>query len=154
MEGKALLWHKDSNLESAIVIGVRVGGLYKLLGHPVQALVHKTVNLCELWHRRFGHLHYGALPRLQNIVADVPDLQNEHDGVCRGCVLGKNVKSSFPSSSRRSKGILDSVQSDVCGPLIAPSLCGYLYYVLFIDDFLRKTWIFFLKTKNGTFGKF
>ena len=64
MEGKALLWHKDSSLKSAIEIGVRVGGLYKLLGHLIQALVHKTVNLCELWHRRFGHLHYGALPKL------------------------------------------------------------------------------------------
>ena len=35
MEGKALLWHTDSSLESAIEIGVRVGGLYKLLGHPI-----------------------------------------------------------------------------------------------------------------------
>lgn len=35
MEGKALLWHKDSSLESAIEIGVQVGGLYKLLGHPI-----------------------------------------------------------------------------------------------------------------------
>ena len=35
METKALLWLKDSNLESAIVIGVRVGGLYKILGHPI-----------------------------------------------------------------------------------------------------------------------
>ena len=34
------------------------------------------------------------------------------------------------------------------------SLSGYLYYVLYISDFSRKTWIFFLKTKNETFGKF
>ena len=106
MEGKALLWHKDSTLESAIVIGVQVGGLYKFLGHPIQALVHKTVNLCELWHRKFSYLHYGALPRLQNVVTGMPDFQNEHDGICRGCVLGKNVKSSFPSNNIRSKGIL------------------------------------------------
>ena len=38
--------------------------------------------------------------------------------------------------------------------MTTPSLCGYLYYVLFIDDFSQKTWIFFLKTKNETFGKF
>ena len=139
MEGKALLWHKDINLESTIMIGVRVRGLYKLLGHPVQALVHKTVNLCELWHHRFGHIHYGALPKLQNIVTGMPDFQNEHDGVCRGCVLGKNVKSSFPSNSRRSKGILDLVHSDICGPMTTLSLSGYLYYVIFIDDFSRKT---------------
>ena len=41
----------------------------------------------------------------------MPDILNDHDGVCRGCVLGKNVKGSFPSSSRRSKGILDFVHS-------------------------------------------
>jgi hypothetical protein len=35
MEGKALLWHKDSSLESAIEIGVQVGGLYKLLSHLI-----------------------------------------------------------------------------------------------------------------------
>jgi hypothetical protein len=119
MEGKALLWHKDSSLESAIEIGVRVGGLYKLLGHLIQAFVHKTVNLCELWHRRFSHLHYGALPKLQNSVTGMPDFLNDHDGVCRGCVLGKNVKGSFPSSSRRSKGILDLVHSDICGSVSA-----------------------------------
>ena len=109
MEGKALLWHKDSSLELAIEIGVQIGGLYKPLGHLIQALVRKTVNLCELWHRRFGHLHYGALPKLQNSVTSMPDILNDHDGVCRGCVLGKNVKGSFSSSSRRSKGILDLV---------------------------------------------
>ena len=115
--------------------------------------MHKKVNLCELWHRRFGHHHYGALPKLQNSVTGMPDTLNDHDGVCRGCVLGKNVKGSFPSSSRRSKGILDLVHSDSCRPMLAQSLSMYLYYVLFIDDFSRKTWIF-LKTKNETLGKF
>ena len=82
------------------------------------------------------------------------DILNDHDGVCRGSVLGKNVKGSLPSSSRRSKGILDLVHSDICGQMSAQSLSGYLYYVLFIDDFSWKTWIFFLKVKNKTFGKF
>ena len=84
----------------------------------------------------------------------MPDILNDHDGVCRGCVLGKNVKSSFPSSSRRSKGILDLVHLDLRGPMLAQSLSGFLYYVLFIDDFSWKTWIFFLKAKNETLGKF
>ena len=84
----------------------------------------------------------------------MPDILNDHDGVCRGCVLSKNVKGSFLSSSRRFKGILDLVHSDICGPMSAQSLSRYLYNVLFIDDFSRKTWIFFLKTKNETFRKF
>ena len=103
---------------------------------------------------QIGHLHYGALPKLQNNVTSMPDILNDHDGVCRGCVLGKNIKGSFLSSSRRSKGILDLVHSDICGPMSAQSLSGYLYYVLFIDDFSQKTWIFFLKAKSETLEKF
>ena len=38
-----------------------------------------------------------------------------------------------------------------CPPI---SLSGYEYYVTFIDDYLRKTWIYFLKTKDKVFGKF
>jgi hypothetical protein len=34
------------------------------------------------------------------------------------------------------------------------SLNGYLYYVLFIDDHSRKTWIYFLKNKDGDLAKF
>ena len=81
--------------------------------------MHKTINLYELWNRIFGHLHYGALPKLQNNVTSMPDILNDHDGVYRGCVLGKNVKGSFPSSNRRSKGILDLVHSDICGSMSA-----------------------------------
>jgi transposase InsO family protein len=34
------------------------------------------------------------------------------------------------------------------------SLNEYLYYVLFIDDHSRKTWIYFLKTKDGVLARF
>jgi hypothetical protein len=34
------------------------------------------------------------------------------------------------------------------------SLNGFLYYVIFIDDFSRKTWIYFLKKKDEVFGRF
>ena len=88
------------------------------------------------------------------MVTRIPDLQFEHDGICRGCTLGKNAKKCFPSSNKRSKWILDFVHSDLCGSMSAPSLSGYLYYVIFIDDLSRKTWIYFLKSKNETFNKF
>jgi transposase InsO family protein len=34
------------------------------------------------------------------------------------------------------------------------SISGYVYYVSFIDDYSRKTWIYFLKTKDEVFIKF
>jgi transposase InsO family protein len=61
---------------------------------------------------------------------------------------------AFPSSEHRSKGILDLVHSDVCGPMSVASITGSMYYVSFIDDFSRKTWIYFLKTKDEVFSRF
>jgi transposase InsO family protein len=49
---------------------------------------------------------------------------------------------------------LDLIHTDVCGPMTAASLRGYLYYVLFIDDQSRKMWIYFLKTKDGVLARF
>ena len=60
----------------------------------------------------------------------------------------------FPNNESKAKGILEIVHSDVCGPMSTISLSGYAYYVSFIDDFSRKTWIYFLKSKDEVFSKF
>ena len=46
------------------------------------------------------------------------------------------------------------VHLDVCGFMSSTSLSGYVYYVSFIDDYLCKTWIYFLKSKYEVFEKF
>jgi hypothetical protein len=38
--------------------------------------------------------------------------------------------------------------------MIVASLNRYFYYVLFIDDHSQKTWIYFLKNKDGVLAKF
>jgi hypothetical protein len=129
MDKKALLWPKNEELSSAIVIGVREGGLYKLLGH-IQALVHASISPSELWHRRFGHLHYKSLHGLQKMVRGMPTFHFDHNGINRGCVLGKNIKKSFRNSNSRSKGIIDLMHSNICGLMSSPSLNGCLYYVI------------------------
>jgi hypothetical protein len=88
------------------------------------------------------------------MVTYLPKIHVHHDGICRGCSLGKNVKGSCLSSDNRSKGILDLIHSDVCGPVIVASLNGYLYYVLFINDHSRKTWIYILNTKDEVLARF
>jgi len=61
---------------------------------------------------------------------------------------------SFPSGGKRVKQILQLVHSDVFGPVKFPSLGKFVYYVSFIDDFSRNTWISFLKKKSEVFDRF
>ena len=91
--------------------------MYKLKGHPEQALVHDIVEPSELWHRRLAHVHYRALPIARKAVKGLPEIQAKHYGVCKGCAKGKNTKKTFPSSERKEKGILEIIHSDVCGPM-------------------------------------
>jgi hypothetical protein len=154
VNGKFLVWYKDSKIEDARVIGIREGRLYKLLGQNTQSHVHDEIPPSDLWHRRYAHLHYQALQSLKQMVVGIPKLQSMHEGVCRGYALGKNIKKPFPSSENRSKEILDLIHSDVCGPMPVKSLGGSLYYVMFIDDFSRNTWMYLINTKDEVFGKF
>jgi hypothetical protein len=117
-------------------------------------MVHDIVNPSELWHRIFSHLHYKTILVVRKIVSGLPKIQAEPDGLCKGCAQGKNMKDSFTNSDSRARGVLDIVNSDVCGPMSTTSLSGYVYYVSFIDDYSHKTWIYLLKSKNVFFGKF
>jgi hypothetical protein len=154
MDGKVLSWHKNSSIEDAKVIGSREGNLYRLLEQNEESLVHNEVNPNELWHRRYIHINYQALPLLRKMVEGIPELKSTHEGICKGCTLGKNIKKPFPSNNNRSKEILDLIHSDVCGPVPVISLGGSLYYVIFIDDYSRKTWLYLLKSKDEVFNKF
>ena len=70
--GKAIMWSSDGDMSSAIEIGVKEGNVYRLTGNPIQAQVHIVMNPCELWHRRFGHLNYRALPSFPGMVTGMP----------------------------------------------------------------------------------
>jgi transposase InsO family protein len=131
--------------------------MFRLLFQPLHALEvsnDRNRQLCELWHHRMAHLHHGALGGLREVVTRVPQINIEHQDVCRGCALDKFSKASFPSSDTRLVGILDLVHMDVCGPMNQRSLSGCEYYLTFIDDYSRKTWIYFLKAKSEVFTQF
>ena len=127
---------RGKTIDDAIVIGEQEGGLYKLKGHPEQALFHDMIFRNELWHRRLVHVHYRALPLASKAVEGHPEIQAKHEGVCKGCAKGKNTEKTFPSTKSNEKGILEIIHSNVCGPMSSSSLSGYVYYVSFIDDFL------------------
>lgn len=76
-------------------------------------------------------------------------------GFCEACAMGKSHKQSFPKANHTTKGILDYVHSDLWGsPNVTPSLSGCKYFLTFIDDYSRRVWIYFLKTKDEPFQKF
>ena len=74
--------------------------------------------------------------------------------LCEHCVYGNQNRVSFLSSVKRANKILELVHSDVFGPVSVPSLGNFVYYVSFIDDFSRNTWIYFFRKKSEVFDKF
>ena len=117
-------------------------------------LVHETTSSSELWHRRLAHINYKEFPYVGKVVIGLPDLKINHERTSIGCARGKNIKNPFLKSETKTKGTLELIHYDVCGPIPSISLSGYEYYVTFIDDYSRNTWIHFLKNKSEVFGKF
>ena len=147
------MWSKGKTLEDFVVIGEE-GGLYKLKGYPKTTLVHDTTSSSELWHRRIDHINYKALPYVSKVVTGLQYLKIDHDGTCKGCARGKNINNPFLKSETKTKVTLELIQFDVGDPIPSISLSGYEYYVTIIDEYSRKTWIYFLKTNSEVFEKF
>ena len=74
VDGQVLMWSRGKTIDDAIVIGEQEGGLYKLKGHPEQALFHDTVEPNEIWHRRLAHVHYKALPIARKDIERLPKI--------------------------------------------------------------------------------
>lgn len=87
-------------------------------------------------------------------VSGLPQLQFSKQP-CTGCQLGKHARTKMPKETTfHASEILQLVHSDVCGPFRTNSLGGARYFVTFIDDFSRKTWLYFITNKNQVLTKF
>jgi len=153
---KEKVYVKHPSSKKKVQIRIQSNRLYRLQLESPMALIgsHGDNDLNELWHRRMGHLHYGALRILRNTVTGVSDLSTKRDDVCRGCALGKYAKATFPRSKNRTKSVLGLIHSDICGPMSTKALNGVEYFLTFIGDHSRKTWIYFLKTNDEVFCQF
>jgi hypothetical protein len=104
----------------------------------------------SIWHYRLGHPSQSTLHKIigHSTLSVSGSLHQEH--LCEPCQLAKSKKLPFSSSRRVSKAPLEIVHSDVwTSPVV--SISGCRYYVLFVDDFSRFTWIFPLKQKSDVF---
>ena len=72
-----------------------------------------------------------------------------------GCVLGKHHRDNFDKCASWHASVpLELVHSDLCDPLPSASFSGFKYFLTFIDDYSRRTWVYFLKLKSEVFNMF
>ena len=137
----------------------RKSGMYQvqvstcfLVRNSVQTQKRRPRFPIELWHQRLGHLNFTDVRKLTDIAMGVrisPEIDNQNRKFCVSCLEGKmDCKYNKQSTTRASKK-LELIHSDLCGPFPINSVSGSRYFIIFVDDLTRFTWVYFLKTKNA-----
>src|SRR5258705_1519906 len=98
------------------------------------------------WHKAFGHVDTFAWNK--SFYEDGEILPNFIKYNCQPCLLSKFVYHPPEPSLTRATKPLECIFSDLSGKAPILSLGGSFYYISFIDDFTRFTWIYFLKEKS------
>ncbi|GKV31082.1 hypothetical protein SLEP1_g39821 [Rubroshorea leprosula] len=101
----------------------------------------------NLWHNRLAHMSEKELQLLakQSLILMA---KGEYVNPCDVYLFGKQHRVSFQKNLTRKENKLDLVYFDVCGPLEVQSFGGNKYFVTFIDDATRKTWVYLLQNKS------
>ncbi|KAI5348859.1 hypothetical protein L3X38_001746 [Prunus dulcis] len=133
-------------------------GCFSLTMVPATQLVLRAsvTHSLQTWHKRLGHLNDQSIKMLanQDMVHGLPSLEKDL-AVCEGCKLGKQHRDSFPAESTwRAQFPLELVHTDICGPMQIASMSENRYFLLFIDDYTRMAWVYFLRNKSNAFECF
>src|SRR5579871_2579864 len=74
--------------------------------------------------------------------------------VCEYYLYSRQHKLPFTNTASRVSNILELIYTDICGPMNHLLLREAKYFIIFIDDKTKITFIYLLKTKGETFDKF
>jgi hypothetical protein len=116
--------------------------------HMVSSFIAGTTTLSpDLWHFRLSH---ASLSRLQ-LLASQGHLGSIsfHKFDCMSCQFGKQTNLPFNNSDSFSSTPFDLVHSDVWDPAPFTTEGGSRYFVIFVDDYSRFTWIYMLKHRSN-----
>eukprot|EP00253_Pinus_taeda_P019357 PITA_19357 len=91
---------------------------------------------------------------LRHITTGLPKGKLEQVDTCKGCTLGNYTKSSFHDQESGAEAILERVYTDLCGPFLTASTMKKRFNFIFINDYSREFWIYFMQKKDQTFTKF
>ena len=88
------------------------------------------------------------------MVEGLPVMKCEHLP-CEACALGKQHREEFPVHiEKRQYDILELIHTDAYGPMQTRSLGGASYFLIFVDDRYRYTWVYFIRRKSDVFEYF
>ena len=139
---------QDRNTGKMIGKGYESNGLY-YLACPIAPTAFTSAPSVDLLHNRMGH------PSLSKLQKMVPGLSKLSSIKCESCQLGKHTRSSFPKKlNNRASFMFDVVHSDIWGPSRVSTNLGFHYFVTFIDDYSRYTWLFLIKSRSELFTIF
>nr|GEY09544.1 hypothetical protein [Tanacetum cinerariifolium] len=116
---------------------------------PLCLVAKATPTQAWLWHRRLSHLNFDYINLLskKDIVIGLPKLKYVKDQLCSSCELSKAKRSSFKSKAvPSSKGRLNLLHMDLCGPMRVASINRKKYILVIIDD----TQVITVRTDRGT----
>jgi hypothetical protein len=105
---------------------------------------HKDSNVM-LWHYRLGHPNFVYLEKL------LPSLfinKSSKTFSCEICQFSKHTRSNYPSITYKSSKPFALIHSDVWGPSKVQNISGTRWFVSFVDDHTRITWLFLMKEKS------
>jgi hypothetical protein len=134
--------------------GRRVGWMFELTSlhlpsTPTPPLSHvshtDSVFPLSLWNLRLGHV---LVQKLHSLISSSFLSQVKHDSVdCVSCQLAKQPALSFNNSDSFSHVFFYLIHSDIWGPSPTATIGGYKYFVIFIDDFSRYTWVYLMHNR-------
>ena len=133
-----------------ILFAWRKGGLLLLDGGVEKEIQGRVLHTQSkesvvLLHRRLGHPSFHLLKQVYPNLFKHLDIQNL---ICESCQFAKHKRTHFSKSDHRKKSPFDMIQSDVWGPCSILGKSNQKWFLLFIDDFSRYTWIYMLRAKS------
>lgn len=115
---------------------------------------HKTVlSVKDKWHRKLGHPSNHVLNLVLSQLNE-KKFNREEFNFCQACQYGKSHSLPFKLNSNRASFPLELVHTDVWGPAPVMSNTSFKFYIHFIDDYSRYTWIYPLKFKSDALKAF
>ncbi|GJY84958.1 retrovirus-related pol polyprotein from transposon TNT 1-94 [Tanacetum coccineum] len=120
---------------------------------PICFMAKASPTQAWLWHRRLSHLNFDYITLLskKDIVTGLPKLKYVKDQLCSSCEMSKAKISSFKLKDvPSSKGRLNLLHMDLCGPMRVASINGKNYILVIVDDYSRYSWTLFLRSKDET----